>query len=716
MKSDQKPFDRRRSRTPAATGSTKFIHGTRLTRYPFALVSALGLAPWAAVAQSPAPVQLPDVVVRSAAPAEQAKQELQAEQAATPGGVSVLDGEEFHQRNVTHMGDMVRFVPGVFSATASGGEASFFSIRGSNLDAISYDMNGIKLMQDGLPVTNADGNNHNRFINPLAARHVVVARGANALAYGASTLGGAMDFISPTALDSPRLELSLNGGSFGHRQARFSAGMVSGRLDGMATIELKRWDGFQAHSRQERESVYANVGLHLTDAVRTRFYYTNIGSDQQLGGVLTRAQYDADPRQAEAAAVTGNYQINVDTWRLANKTIWDIDRDSSLSVGLSYEEQKLYHPIVQNPFFSLLIDTTQKNSGASLRYNRRIGEHDLLFGANYGQSEVVGGNYGNNGGNRTFLRTAVVNKADGLDLFAVDRWRLVPQWTLVYGAQATFAGRNVHETTAGTGAVRNPNADYDSINPRAGVIYHLTSRTDLFANISRLYEAPTNYQLADNVAGGNQTLDAMRGMVIEVGSRGRKVQDSPWHWDVALYYGRLRDEILSIDDPAAPGTSLSTNVERTIHAGIEALVGASFPLAGAGGQRIEPLVNLTLNRFRYDGDRVYGNNRLPAAPTYALRGEVMYRNAAGFFAGPTFDAVGERYADHSNTYKIESYTLWGLRAGFTDKGWEVFGELRNLSDRKYIAYHRVVDVAAANAALLYAGEPRSVYVGAKLKF
>ena len=31
---------------------------------------------------------------------------------------------------------------------------------------------------DGLPITTADGNNHNRFPDPMAARQVVMARGA----------------------------------------------------------------------------------------------------------------------------------------------------------------------------------------------------------------------------------------------------------------------------------------------------------------------------------------------------------------------------------------------------------------------------------------------------------------------------------------------------------------------------------------------------------
>ena len=96
-------------------------------------------------------------------------------------------------------------MPGVWAESSSGSDELFFSSRGSNLDATDYDKNGIKLLQDGLPVTTADGNNHNRVVDPLSARYAIVARGANALTYGASTLGGAIDFISPTARNSAPL-------------------------------------------------------------------------------------------------------------------------------------------------------------------------------------------------------------------------------------------------------------------------------------------------------------------------------------------------------------------------------------------------------------------------------------------------------------------------------------------------------------------------------
>ncbi|MDF3030544.1 MAG: putative outer rane receptor for iron transport [Moraxellaceae bacterium] len=660
---------------------------------------------------------LPTVVVTGSDPAEETRQVLAAEQALTPGGVSLLDGEENYRRQTATLADLLRYVPGVWSASSAGSEATFLSIRGSNLDAVDYDGNGVKLLQDGLPVTAADGNNHNRFVDPLAARHAVVARGANALTYGASTLGGAIDFTSPTALDSAPVELFLNAGSHGQWQGRLAASALAGDFDGLVTLEAKQREGYRALNEQQHAGIYANAGWQVGAAVQTRLYVSHIASDEEIPGLLTRAQWQADPGQAEAAAVAGDYQRNVDTWRLASRTTWTLGNDSRVTVGVSVEEQGLYHPVVQGPFFSLLIDTDQRTVGSSLRYQRRAGRHDVLAGLNVARTAVDGGNYRNSGGHAAGLRTVVENEADSAELFVMDRWQFAPQWTAVYGAQGVVGRRDVRNTDVASGTVRAPGNSYDSINPRAGLIWHATPRVEFFTNLSRLYEAPTLYQLEDEVSGSNRTLAAMRGTVLEAGTRSTQaVGDHRWRWDVALYYAQLRDEILSIDDPAAPGTSLSTNVDDTIHAGLEAQVGASFAVEGSGSHRLEPLLSLTLNHFVFDGDAIYGDNALPAAPDYALRGELLYRHANGFFAGPTFDLVGERYADFGNTYTVDDYALLGLRAGLVRKTWEVFGEIRNLGDADYIARHGVRDVAAANAALLSPGEPLSAYAGARLKF
>ncbi|UHQ18779.1 TonB-dependent receptor [Lysobacter sp. KIS68-7] len=692
-----------------------------------AMLSLCAIVPAQAFAQeaNPQPTTLDTVEVVGI-------NDIQAEQALTPGAVSVVDGNTFYQRSVTNMADSLRYVPGVWSESATGGDDTFISSRGSNLDATDYDGNGIRLFQDGMPVTTADGNNHNREMDPMAARYAVVARGNNALTYGASTLGGAIDYLTPTARNTDARQVFLSGGSDGAINGRITGGGVMGDFDGLLTMEGASRDGYREHSQTDRFGVYANAGWQPSGNLDLRVYGMYVNNHQELAGTLTRAQFEADPSQANPSAITGNFQLNVKTERVAAKGTWTDDGNQRLEFGLSYEDQDLYHPIVDKVLvdfdgpgpappvevFSLLVDTHQRTLAGMLRYSAKLGDHDVLAGLNYADTHDKGGNFRNDGGRRNGQTGIVDNRSDSVEVFLVDRWKFAQDWTLVYGGQGVFTSRDVSTIDVETGVDSHPKGDFSSFNPRLGAIYALSPTNELFASLGRLYEAPTNFELTDEVRGNNTLLDAMHGNVVEVGMRGGTAAgaDVPrWHWDLSVYYAQIHDEILSVDDPFAPGTSLSKNIDSTTHAGIEALVGASFPFAG-GAHRIEPLVSVTYNDFSFDHDPVYGNNDLPAAPDYAVRGEVMYRNDDGFFAGPTFDVIGSRWGDFSNTYRIGSYSLMGLRVGVECEHWDVFAELRNVFDKDYVSTISVRDVADADAAILQPGAPRSVYVGVRLRF
>jgi iron complex outermembrane receptor protein len=657
---------------------------------------------------------------------------MEADRAAvdrTPGGASLIDMEDFRERNVSSLADVLRYVPGVWAVSDFGNDDMFFSSRGSNLDATDWDMNGIKLLQDGLPVTTADGNNHNRIIDPLAARYATVARGANAMSYGASTLGGAINFVTPTARDSESVDLALNAGSHGQMLGRLSlARVLTESFDGLLTVEAKQWDGYREHNEQKRAGLYANAGWQPTADIATRFYATYLTNDQELPGSLSRAEMDADPNQASTAALAGDYQIDVDTWRLANRTSWQIDEDRKLEFGLSLEQQKLFHPIVwvavdfdgpgpqpETEVFSLLVDSEQRDAGAMVRYGQQIGDHEVLLGLNYGNNDVEGGDYRNLHGTANGLTTIVGNDAATTELFAMDRWQLDDRTTLILAAQAVSAERAVSNTDAASGVLTHLKDTYERVNPSAGLIRAVGKRASFYGNVSRLFEPPTNFELEDNVAGSNATLAAMRGAVVELGTRGESsFASATWLWDVSLYYAQIDDEILSVDDPSAPGVSLVTNVDRTTHAGLEAMVSSEFMLAGSG-RSLAPLLSLTVNEFTFDGDATYADNELPAAPAYFMRAELLYRVASGFHVGPTIEVVGERWADFANTYRIDSYSVVGLRAGWTGDRWSAFAELRNLEDEDYVASHSARNLALPGDRILNPGEPRSAYFGVQVQ-
>src|SRR5690606_24381649 len=149
----------------------------------------------------------------------------------------------------------------------------------------------------------------------LSARYTVVARGANALTYGASTLGGAIDFISPTARNSAPVAASFNSGSHGSLNGRVTARGTREAFDRLLTVERRQWDGYRDHSRQNRWGVYGNIGWRMSDAADLRVFATYVDNDQKLPGALTRPEAAADPNRASDAALGGDYGKVVKTAR-----------------------------------------------------------------------------------------------------------------------------------------------------------------------------------------------------------------------------------------------------------------------------------------------------------------------------------------------------------------------------------------------------------------
>jgi iron complex outermembrane receptor protein len=117
---------------------------------------------------------------------------------------------------------------------------------------------------------------------------------------------------------------------------------------------------------------------------------------------------------------------------------------------------------------------------------------------------VEGGNYRNLDGRPNGISEYVDNSSDGMEAFVVDRWRASDRWTFVFGGQVVTAWRDVLTTNATTGAVTNPIDRYSSFNPRAGVIASLNDAGELYGNVSRLFEAPTTFEMQDDVRGGNR--------------------------------------------------------------------------------------------------------------------------------------------------------------------------------------------------------------------
>ncbi|PKP90179.1 MAG: TonB-dependent receptor, partial [Alphaproteobacteria bacterium HGW-Alphaproteobacteria-14] len=146
---------------------------------------------------------------RTAPTPEAARKELER----VPGATGLVEDEGFADIFAQSIGDVLELTPGVFADTSAQRE-SRISIRGSGLNS-SFERRGLTVLRDGVPISRASGATEFQEVDPLTIRYMEVFKGANGLRFGAASLGGAVNIVSPTGRTARApIALRAEGGSF----------------------------------------------------------------------------------------------------------------------------------------------------------------------------------------------------------------------------------------------------------------------------------------------------------------------------------------------------------------------------------------------------------------------------------------------------------------------------------------------------------------------
>jgi iron complex outermembrane receptor protein len=700
-----------------------------VTRAPLVLLLILPGA-WALAAE-----ELPAVVVTASAIEDSAfspaPDDARAELEKTPGGVAVVPAGSYLTGRAGTMEDSLRLAPGVFIASRFGADEARLSIRGSGLQR-TFHGRGLMVLQDGVPLNLADGSFDMQAIEPQATRYIEVERGANALRYGGSTLGGALNYISETGRTSPLLSLRAEGGSYGYQRYNVAAGAKSGKRDGYATLNFLTQDGFRDHAEQHNWRFFGNAGLQLGAAGETRFYLTAVDTESELPGNLTWAQLQANPRQANARAIARDQHRDFTLNRLANRTLIIHDKASS-EVSMYVSQKELFHPIEFFPTGPGLIEQDARDWGLGLRHIRntrwlgREQEHVVGLQWRHGLMRDERYTYASNsfvpgsgfavGNTRGTLDHRQQQTADNVDVYGQSSWQLGERTTAVIGLQSTVATRRqavLADNTGfdpATGAVRLATGSYEETYrrtlPRLGLRYRASDTVEAYGNVSGSFEPPSFSETLNS-----RPLRAQRAVTTEFGLRGNaRNAGLALGWDVSLYRAALRNELLEI--ALNGGQPATTNAGRAVHQGLEAALSTE-----ADRWRVQ--TTYLFNDFRFDEDAGFGNNRIAGLPDHVLNAEAACRLPHAIWMGPTLRATSRSFVDHANTTAAPGYTVYGLKLNQKlESGIAWFVEGRNLTDKTHAATTGVVrdfTAAGVNPAQFSPGDGLSVFAGISREF
>ena len=660
---------------------------------------------------------------------DQGIEDAKARLAEVPGGTNVVDMRRPLQGRVASNQDVLAYQPGIYAQSA-GNEGVKISIRGSGINrAPGAHASGLYTMLDGLPLTGPGGTPY-ELLEPLWLDHVEVLRGANGFDRGALALGGAIDYVSHTGYNAPKLQVRYATGSHGYQQRQVSSGQVLGDFDYYVAMTDANADGYQDHTASESQGVIANFGYRFNPNLETRFYLRHRQTDNDLAGRVTKHSIEHDPRAANPAYVArDDRRDEPGSTFIGNKTTWYLDDDSSIQTGLVYHDYpmdlregpnrlKVAYTDVSGTFDYQRRDTLwglQSQSTLGLRVTKHL--------PNSGASEFVRIPTGNTAGYApgTLMRNFTYQGSDtvlhvGNDLeIADDLW-------LTTGLAAIYTRRESDVTYPQEGGKTSLH-DWDYA-PRVGLRYQLTPDLQLFGNLSRSVEAPHPWSLiySSNIrfpAGSGPATGAQRDPVtlqnqtattLEIGGRG---DSTLGQWSLAWYYAQVHHELLSVLPDANATTPYELNASPTVHQGVEASLLSPLWSPGNGGQ-LSLRQSYTFSDFHYRDDDRFGDNRLPGLPMHYYQGELRYDWPQGFFAAVNTQWVSKVAVDYANSYYADPYAIFGATLGYNaPKGdWQTWLDLRNLTDKHYAATVTPgYDDKGLDAARSTPGEGMAMYVG-----
>ena len=686
---------------------------------PRALKGALLVAAaWPAFAHAEdgdAPPAIDSVIVTGARNPEDPPvvQDARRRLSETPGGVSVISQESYRNRFAVALDDVLRDAPGVFAQKKWGGDIRI-SIRGSGLGNANHNR-GLLIAQDGVPLNEADGFGDSQIADPLNTRFTEIYRGGNALRFGGALLGGAINMVTPTGETAGYESLvRVDGGSFGMVREHVALARQSGDWDLYASGTNQTGQGYRPQSQQNIQFASLNVGRSFGEDREVRFILNGSNINQEIPGALTRAQFDANPRQpapGNYANDQGRHQRGV---RGSLRTTWRLDESAVVEAAVYGVWKDLDHPIFQ------VIDQESRNYGAFARldWQGQLGGRraDAYAGAWLRTGDLDSNFFVNLRGARGAPTSRTRQNAEAVDVFGEGRLFVTEKLAVVGGATWGRTTRDYQQyKVPGVASTFNLTAskDYDWLAPRVGLLWQDDDGVQVFANVTRSVEPPNHGSLSP-MGTGFTPIAAQEAWTAEIGTRGRR---GPLTWDLTLYRAWLDKELLQYT-PNMPGPgggsvpAATFNADETVHQGVEAALDWQI----TGDLRLRQ--TYTFSDFRFENDVQYFDNRLPIAPKHMYRAELRYQHPAGWFVAPSVDwQISDVWVDFANTTQAPGYAVFNLGAGYTvTERVSVFLDIRNLADKDYISNVQAQTRATAASAAYWPGDGRSVFGGVTVSF
>ncbi|NIR44425.1 MAG: TonB-dependent receptor [Gemmatimonadetes bacterium] len=601
------------------------------------------------------------------------------------------------------------------------------SIRGYGARS-QFGVRGLRIIQDGIPLTLPDGQAQLNNIDLAAAGRIEVIRGPASSLYGNAS-GGVIKIRTaspPPVLFQP--EIRLLGGGYGedryYQKYDLTGGGRSGGLEYVTHLSHFQTDGFRLHSAAEQTLFNTRVGYQLNERseLEVVINYTNTPFAQNpssLSDSLARAVPDTardivlGPGECPPNPGFGGCQNLGETSKQGQagityrRRLGHAHTLSLMGYGLMRE--------LENPIPFTLIQLDRRAGGARVEY-RYLPLDGVLAALTAGvdldhqaddRQEFARDDQGVGA-----IQLDQDERVTGLGLFAHGRWRLGPRLEVTTSARYDRVRfRADDDLVTATDPDDSGTRIFEQVSPMIGLSYAHSTAVNAYVNVGRSFQTPTTTELTDTLGGFNQRLESEKATNYEVGLKGSVGERLSY--TLAVFVADIEDQLI-LFQPEGIDRDFFENAGSSDHRGVEmglsALLAPGLTLSGA-----YTYSNFEFDRFQnQDGD--FSGNEVPGIAPHRFHGRLRYEHGSGLTGSLELTASDGFFVDNANQQRNEGYAVIDLRLGYRVRlsGMEAapFLGLNNAFDGRY---NSSVVINAFGARYFEPAPGRNLYLGVGLK-
>jgi iron complex outermembrane receptor protein len=588
-------------------------------------------------------------------------------------------------------------------AEAAGGVPGLFAQDRGNLSLagglqaairapmIGFAMRGIQVLQDGIPLTTADGTTNTTNVDLGSAGRMEIIRGPSSVLYG-NAAGGVISIHTqfPTA-SRFEIEPDFQFGSFGYQRQQVKAGGSSGQWSYLLNLNRMETDGYRRHTHGEirRANLVVRDTLSPSTQIQGVFNFFDMPFGENASTVT-----EADARQNPRAV----RQIAIDEgWGEGSK-----QGQGGLNLEHHFGEDQVIRATgwgqwrdVRNPIPGRIVELGRQAGGFRSEYagQATLGAVPIAWTTGVDLSyqrddrtESVNDRVPADGGEAKAGAQLVsqVEKVLSAAPFVQATLTLHPRWFVTAGLRYDHYDFSATDRFLSDGD-QSGSRGLHAASPMAGVTFAASDALNVYANVSTAYQTPTTVELSNRPTGEggfNEELEPATLRGVEVGARGR-VAGGQMSYEIAAYRSRFANAFVEFQ--RADEQSFFRNAAESSRNGLEAR------LEWRPDTRLSAYLSYTRQDFdfvTFEADGADFSGRIePGVPPQQVYLGGRYGGATGLNATAQLRWVDAFPVDNANTAFNWAYTVVDVRAGFSRRwgGLELrpFLGVDNLFDERY---------------------------------